>query len=64
MQQKFADSQQDFGEREGKHLLKSHVNINVYLRTSSEFEKSGKAKEYGKWESIKNKLRVYVHAVS
>ena len=45
--------------RGGEHPLKSHANINVYLRTSSRFEKSGNAKECGKWESIKNKT---VHA--
>ena len=39
----------------GEHPLKSHANINVYLRTSSRFEKSGNAKECGKWESIKSK---------
>ena len=46
MYQNFADSQQNFG---GENPLKSRVNINAYLRTSSKFEKIGKAKEYGKW---------------
>ena len=41
--------------RGGRHPLKSHANINVYLRTSSRFENSGNTKESGKWESIKNK---------
>ena len=42
-------------EKSGGDPLKSHANINVYLRTSSRFEKSGNAEEYGNLECIKNK---------